>query len=242
MSLREYYYNTLEKNPLYVNDSKYQFNPNTINITDSWDKQGISYKNRLIANPITIGGGGIGGGEGVPGNATGWWDAVQKMGAWYQQNVHTYQGTREKPRSGRQWYDCPLINRKVQDDCSAFVWACLQFFKPDVFKEKSWSPTCLQFTKEHGKSFSEITQLEQAGFKWIKWSRDALQPGDIMVGCSIQGCTHCGHTEVYAGNKKSYSWGSVHDGQGGKQGMPCSSSFSKGRGSSAEPYYDIWRQ
>lgn len=238
MKQQEYFYNTIEKE--YLSLDERLFNPSTdkIFILDKWNEQKISYKNRLIDKPISIGGS-----NGISGDASGWWDAVQKMGAWYQENVHTYQGTREKPRRGRTWYDCPLIGRKVQDDCSSFVWACLQYFNPDVFKPRPWSPSCLNLSIETSPNGIDAQQLKEAGFKWFRWKREDLQVGDIMVGSSLaQGGTHCGHTEIYAGNNKSYSWGSVHDGQGGKQGLPCGSSFSKGGGlSKAEPYYDIWR-
>lgn len=66
------------------------------------------------------------------GNPGPWWDAVCKMGKWYEQNIHTYQGTRgSEPLKGKNWYDCPLIKTKVADDCSGFVQACLRLHGVD---------------------------------------------------------------------------------------------------------------
>ena len=53
------------------------------------------------------------------------------------------------------------------------------------------------------------------GFERFEFSLDKRKPGDIMCGKSAT------HTEIYAGNNKSYSWGAVHDGLDGRQGMPC---------------------
>lgn len=151
-----------------------------------------------------------------------WWDCVKKMGKWYETNVHTYQGTRAKPRTGRKTYKCPLINGNVEDDCSAFVKACLYFFGlKDIGKMHIATATM-----QPGSAFDKL--LRNNGFKCIPYSFDALQPGDIICGGPAT------HTEIYAGNRKSYSWGNVHDGTDKFQGMPCG--FAK-----SIKYKHIWR-
>ena len=76
-----------------------------------------------------------GGNPSGPGDNSSWAKAVQSMGKWYQENVHTYQN-RTPPSKGsgtRKMYDCSLINGKVADDCSGYVSACLQYF--GIFKK-----------------------------------------------------------------------------------------------------------
>jgi len=151
-----------------------------------------------------------------------WWDCVQKMGKWYETNVHTYQGTRQKPRSGRKRYMCNLINAYVEDDCSSFIKACLTFFKvPGI--EKIHVSTALM---QPGSKFDKI--LRENGFKCIPYSYDKLKVGDIICGGPAT------HTEIWAGNRKVYSWGNVHDKTGNFQGMPCAFARSIN-------YKHIWR-
>jgi hypothetical protein len=65
--------------------------------------------------------------------------------------------------------------------------------------------------------------LSKKGFK--KMSGSNPQPFDIMA--------KNGHVEIYAGNNKSWGWGSCHDGKNGHPGMPAP--MNKG------PYSVIWR-
>lgn len=236
MSLPEYYYNPINNNYGNVNSLKYKSDLSKLRITDDVNSQKVNYKNRLIGSPIYMQGGG--GGAPVDGAAFSgsWNDACTKMGKWYEQNIHTYQGTREKPRAGRHWYDCPLINRKVQDDCSAFVWAVLQLFKPNIFTERSWGPTCVQYSLHNGETWL-TKQLREAGFNVYQFSKANTRPGDIINGAKANGAGGLGHVEIYTGGNKSWSWGSVHDGQGGKQGMPCNTCWNHG----GATYIEIWR-
>lgn len=138
-----------------------------------------------------------------------WFDCVTKMGQWYETNVHTYQGTRQKPRTGRKRYMCNIIDRYVEDDCSSFVKACLYFFGITEIWDLHVSTSLMQ----PGSKFDNL--IRSKGFKCIPYSYDILQPGDIICGGPAT------HTEIYAGNGKSYSWGNVHDKTGNFQGMPC---------------------
>ena len=224
MSLPVYYYNPTNNNRN-GRVLRYKSDLNKIRITDNVNSQKVIYKNRLIENPIYMQGGGApADGAAFSGS---WNDACTKMGKWYEQNIHTY---------GRHWYDCPLINRKVQDDCSAFVWAVLQLFKPNIFTEKSWSPTCVQYSLHSGETWL-TKQLREAGFNVYQFSKANVRPGDIINGAKANGAGGLGHVEIYAGGNKSWSWGSVHDGQGGKQCMPCNTCWTN-RGAT---YIEIWR-
>jgi len=140
-----------------------------------------------------------------------WWDCVVKMGKWYQDNIHTYWGaTDSKGNPARKSYPCPLINNKdVQDDCSSFVKACLMYFGFD----KSSLGHMATASMQPGSKFD--TFLTSNGFERLTYSVSTRMPGDILCGPPAS------HTEIYAGDGKSYSWGSVHDGLGRHQGMPC---------------------
>lgn len=145
-------------------------------------------------------------------NANGSWpQMVQKMGKWYELNIHTYQGTTyKKPQTTKSWYNGPL-GYKVGDDCSGFVCACLHGINA-MDTGTHWSST--QFTTAN---YVE-DQLKKAGFVKLPWSFESRQPWDIQ--------TKCGHVEIYAGvdangRHKSWGWGSVHDGCNGHPAMPA---------------------
>ena len=145
-----------------------------------------------------------GGNPSGPGDNSSWAKAVQSMGKWYEANIHTYQRNQppSKGSGNRRYYDCPLINGKVGDDCSGYVSACLQYFgtlkKGLAFR-----------SKEYTYSSDVAKLLNSGGFTKLKYSWDIVQPYDIISGPS--------HVEILAekGNKKakSWGWGSVHDGR-----------------------------
>ena len=59
-----------------------------------------------------------------------------------------------------------------------------------------------------------------------------LKEGDMICG---KGSTH---TEIYAGDNKSWSWGSIHDGFNGRSGMPSNFCNINKRGG----YIHCWRK
>lgn len=187
-----------------------------ITVSDKPWNQKVSYKNYLVSNPIMIGspnGAGV-----LPGAATGWLDAIQKMGAWYSQNINTYQGGSDSAhKRARQLYDCPLINGKVADDCSGFVSACLKFFNIDVGDVHT-------VTMQPGSAFAK--KLESSGFKYVPYDRNALYGGDIMV------TNGSGHTSICGGLingvQKFWDWGNNRFGK-----LPCGFIPSK--------YAHVWR-
>lgn len=144
-----------------------------------------------------------GGNPSGPGVNSSWAKAVQSMGKWYQENVHTYQNSTppSKGSGTRKMYDCPLINGKVADDCSGYVSACLQYF--GTFK-KGFVPGSSGFNQ--GSDIADI--LKSNGFTKLKYSWDIVQPYDIIA--------YNGHVEILAEKSehpKSWGWGSVHDGR-----------------------------
>lgn len=209
--------------------------PDKINvtITDTWVQQKIEYKNRLIANPITIGGGSSGDNLALSGD---WLSIVDQIGKWYQQNVHTYQGTTAKPRNPSMNLDIPGIG-KCRDDCSGFVTACvLALFKqkggPDKSNWHSWAPNTA--TMQPGSDWDRTLQAN--GFKYMPFNQSMLQPGDIYCGGPST------HVEICAGQGRQYGWGSIHDGINGHQGMPCGT-YKSGfvNNNPNKPYLHIWR-
>ena len=161
------------------------------------------------------------------GNPGPWWDAVCKMGKWYEQNIHTYQGTRgSEPLKGKNWYDCPLIKTKVADDCSGFVQACLRLHGVD----------CPSISTSTMNQDQFMNMMKNAGFVHIPYSKENRKPGDIMCGGPGS------HTEIFAANEgsgRSFSWGNIHDGKTSRKGskpigMPC---YTYNMG-----YVHIWRK
>lgn len=135
-----------------------------------------------------------------------WISDIKEMGKWYQENIHTYQGGKTGKATGaRKMYDCPIIKKKVGDDCSGFVCSCL--WKHGVNVPLTGSYGFVEPTTTFAKLMTE------AGFKKIKYDATKLEPGDIM-------CKN-GHVEIYYEPKKSYAWGNIHDGLGKHTGLPC---------------------
>ena len=154
-----------------------------------------------------------------------WNQAVQQMGKFYQQNIHTYQGGKSGHATGaRRSYSCSLLGHSVGDDCSGFTSACLQLF--GAFPS-SYIVASSGFASTGGLT---ATYLRKAGFTPLRYiSYTSLQPYDIVA--------RNGHVEVFCGmngkSPMSYAWGNIHDGINGHVGMPCW--FSK------QNYSIVWR-
>lgn len=170
------------------------------------------------------GGGGGGGGQMVMSGGTGdmprWQKAVLDMKSWYETNIHDY--------NQQGWTECPLINQKVRHDCSGYVTSCLKLYGME------WPHnTMVEGNWDCSHTNDSWTRLTQGGFTAIECgsiekTKEQAQAFDIFIG-------H-GHTEVYAGDGKSYSWGSCHD--LAKGGMPSGINWHCGNGN---PYSVIWR-
>lgn len=142
-----------------------------------------------------------------------WNQAVQQMGKFYMQNIHTYQGGTSGHASGaRRSYPCPLLGHSVGDDCSGFTSACLQLF--GAFPG-SYIVSSSGFASTGGTT---ANYLRKAGFSPLRFSGyTLLQPFDIIA--------RNGHVEIFYGKNgssfMSYAWGNIHDGRNGHKGMPC---------------------
>jgi hypothetical protein len=156
------------------------------------------------------------------GSASDWVDAIKKMGNWYSNNVNTYQGGPDnKHARGRKYYNCPLVNGKVGDDCSGFVSACLKFYKIEVGDIHTAS-------MQPGSKFDKT--LRANGFQYLAFNKDILKAGDIM-------CTGpSGHTSIcggmIGGKMRFYDWGNNRNKTRG--GLPC--------GYISSNYKHIWRK
>ena len=118
------------------------------------DKDGQEYtKQRFIDGLISMCNGSMFGASGYAGS---WIQAIQSMGKWYEQNIHTYQnGSDGRAHGQKGWFMCPLINDKVADDCSGFVQACLKYF----------GVNCPTITTSSMQQDQFMNMMENAGFK-----------------------------------------------------------------------------
>ena len=186
-------------------EEKVQILQNAVEIFQ--DEKGVQYtKQRVIESILGMFDGSMFGTGTINGS---WLSAVEQMGKWYESNMHTYQtGKDGRAHGAKGWFMCPLINDKVADDCSGFVQACLRLFGVNC-------PVITTSMMQDGSVFAKL--MENSGFTHDKgiFTPDNLQPGDIICGGAST------HTEIYAGDKKSWAWGTIHDGQNGHAGMPC---------------------
>lgn len=152
-----------------------------------------------------------------------WPEIVQKVGKWYEANVHTYQTSSNGRSTGtRKWYNSPW--GKAGDDCTAYVSTCLQVL--GVFP-KGYAPGSASFAAQMSDCGRK---LSKGGFQCIPFSWATVRPYDI-ISVFKNGGSH--HAEIYAGNNRSWSWGAIHDNLHNKGGMPC--------GTAKLAYQVIWR-
>ena len=157
-------------------------------------------------------------GSGGTGSMNAWQDAVIKMKTWYENNIHNYSQGVGKWAGQPAWTHCPLINQKTRHDCSGFVTSCLK-----LFGLTGWKWNTMIEGQWQGKGNEQWKMLESAGFTALPYKKEDVQAWDIINGPT--------HVEIYAGNNKSYSWGSAHPIE--KGGMPSATSWIK--------YNVIWR-
>lgn len=159
------------------------------------------------------------------GPASDWIDAVKKMGNWYSNNVNTYQGGPDnKHTRGRKYYNCPLVNSGVGDDCTGLVSACLKFYKIDVGNVRTAD-------MQPGSKFDKI--LRTNGFQYIPFNKDILRAGDIMCSGPNGHASICGG--IINGKMRYYDWGNNRNKTRG--GLPCGYIENK-----EHPYKHIWRK
>ena len=145
-----------------------------------------------------------------------WPEAVQTMGKWYVNNVHTYLADAKAHGS------CSLLGgRGVRYDCTGYLSSCLQLFGVvpkgyGISSEMAGNPS-----SDFGK------RVTKAGFKVLKYNKSILLPFDIVAVFEGRGKGQQHHAEIYAGKvngqDKAWTWGNVHDNAHG--GLP--SAFAK---------------
>lgn len=161
--------------------------------------------------------------------ANGWKETYETLGEWYEKNIHTYQGNRH----ARQPYTLEMEGRpvlQVYDDCSSYVYACLQLMRIFPVKDKNGKPQYPTATAgmQVGSAFQKT--LMENGFDCLPYDIDSLQEGDIVItnnNLKKSNGSNYHHTEIYVNGTSdskmtAYSWGNIHDGINGHQGMPCS--------------------
>lgn len=155
-----------------------------------------------------------------------WPQVVQTLGKWYQANIHTYWGSRSKPRAHNtpQCFNSPY--GPVWDDCTGFCSTCLQVF--GIFKKGKYNGTYSGIGGQRFGSSDFASRnsmcgrlLMKGGFACLPFSWAAVRPYDI-ISVYRPGGHH--HAEIYYGKINgrdySYGWGNVHDGINGHAGMP----------------------
>ena len=137
----------------------------------------------------------------VNANTKEWLLKTKEIADWYASNFSDYQ----QFLNGKM---CPLIDKKVRDDCSGLVTACLvnygvydgnNIFNSANFRDKNSSIGILM-KKKFKPIEGNFMQTEYESFK----------PGDILAGYMFEDGKvqrNHGHVTIYAGNGKFYDWG-----------------------------------
>ena len=148
-----------------------------------------------------------------------WKNAVTEMAKWYEENVHGYNNYKVKRGDGIRDHKHPTVGN-VAADCVGYVKACLKLFGSQ--SGSGWYGSSAGKKLEEYKEGKDVKTLISEGFTALDFSKSAAQPFDILVRYHKTKNAR-GHTEIYAGNNKSYSWGNIHDKASG--GMPSDASF-----------------
>lgn len=139
--------------------------------------------------------------ESTSANAAEWLSKAEEIADWYAATFTDYQ----QFLGGKM---CPILDKKVRDDCSGLVTACLvnygiydgnEIFNSAHFRDKN----------------SEIGELMQEHFtpiegEFMQTDYQEFQPGDILAGYMFEDGEvqkKHGHVTIYAGNGKFYDWG-----------------------------------
>ena len=151
-----------------------------------------------------------------------WQKAVTDMQKWYGANISNYSQGIGKWAGLPTWTECPLLGgEKVRHDCSGFVTSCLKLYGI------KWPYPTMIPVRADCMDQSALKIMQDGGFTWIEIHsmeefKQTVQPFDIMVGP--------GHTEIYAGDGKSFTWGP----SGAKHGGFWNTSWHPGKA----PFYN----
>lgn len=161
-----------------------------------------------------------------------WISVCDKMGDWYVANISTYQGGTSGNYGTRKSYTCELLVKDdgtsgtVQDDCSAYVTACMQLAG---YHPIGGTVYCSRDFLEGGAAANILKNNGFVNIGSLANNKDKLKKGDILAVN--------GHVEVFShygdsGQIMSWSWGYIYS-----SGLPTD----KGLPESGSQYTDIWR-
>lgn len=135
---------------------------------------------------------------------TEWEIACWEMAQWYQENVHTYQGSESGNATDHpEGFECDLFKDdygkpmkfKVYDDCTGFVSACLHYLAWkkdkllfDKFKDKKYGS--MMFYNTTAKSDAQ-EELKALGFEWVELDPNEVKRGDAYESVIVKGDIMC---------------------------------------------------
>ena len=160
-----------------------------------------------------------------------WIRSVLEMSMWYMTNVHTYQGNADgHADNSRADYECDLFddNTIVQDDCTAFITACLVLlaYKKDQTLFNKYKNIRLG-SDGFGEDGPASEFLKDLGFEYKavnpnnmfngEYEDEEVNKGDILCVFTDDFGSHEHHGEIYWGQPESierggvkhYSWGNA---------------------------------
>lgn len=139
--------------------------------------------------------------ENAPEHAIQWLSKVKEVADWYCKTFENYQ----QFLGGKM---CPVVDKKVRDDCSGLATACLQnygiyhgntIYNSAAFRDKN---------SELGHNLQKFFDPIEGEFMQTEYEK--FQPGDILAGFMFENGkvqrAH-GHVTIYAGNGQFYDWG-----------------------------------
>jgi hypothetical protein len=203
-------------------------------------------------------------------NVTDWPDVVKFVGKWYEENIHTYQGSMTDDADGSNilLYEFELDSNNtitVRDDCTGFVTACVlvYIFNNGLFESLdgdlqdvvlSWftnAPTSDVWDSKSNttKNVENLRKIMIAlDFEELDYTFETIQPFDIMSG-NKPSAGNFHHAEIYAGEDngvhKSWAWGSIHDGsynRAKKKHREGMPCFFKSPKNNVSAYHTVWRK
>lgn len=130
-----------------------------------------------------------------------WLNKVKQIADWYNKNFDGYQDF-----LNGKW--CPLVNKKVRDDCSGMVTACLVNYGiyegNTIYNSGSFRDKDCELGKLLKKHFLPIQG------EFMQTDYEKFKAGDVLAGYMFEDGKvqkQHGHVTVYAGNGKFYDWG-----------------------------------
>lgn len=144
--------------------------------------------------------------------------ALPLMANWYVDHIYTYQKTEYPEKASANalsnnmgytisgvcgYYDCPLIENSVRDDCSGFACAYASLVAGTYI---SATDTATMAAGYSGFTDNGFVKLSTEDINVAD-----LQIGDILIFSGKSNGKAYGHAEVFVDTNKSFGWGAVHN-------------------------------